>query len=327
MFLFTYSRLLWLFVVFLASVLYGHGGFCIMFCMDKNFEPSIKLNLARNCLRYAVRLYHIKEMYVPYYICPVVFKVLREEGCRIRIYHIDEKFFPVQDFGKEDFVLYPNYFGICLKNAKKLSFLYKNLIVDNAQAFYAPHTGLASFNSARKFFDVSDGAYLFGCKKFYQEFEKDNSEKRYSALFSGSSSDFFERFCTNEKILDKEPVKEMSYLTERILSSVDYEREAKKRRENFDYLHSCLKYHNELCFELEEDDVPMVYPFKVSDERVGKRLVSEGFELIRYWEGVYGECYERELAHYLLPLPVSAKYEFNYMRKLIDIIKDEIKLL
>ena len=298
-----------------------------MFCMKKNFESSIKLNLARSCLRYVIRAYDIREMYVPYYICPVIFKALREEGCRIRIYHIDEKFFPAQDFGKEDFVLYPNYFGICSMNVKKLSSLYKNLIVDNAQAFYAPHVGLASFVSARKFFDVTDGAYLFGCKKLLRGVEKDDSEKRYPALFSGGSSDFFERFCANEELLDKEPVKEMSYLTERILSSVDYEREAKRRRENFDYLHSCLKYNNELDVELEDDDIPMVYPFKDSDERAGKRLVSEGVELIRYWEGVYGECYERELAHYLLPLPVSAKYEIDYMRKLVDIIKDEMKLL
>ena len=171
--------------------------------MNKNFESSIKLNLARNCLRYAIRAYEIKEMYIPYYICPVIYKVLREEGCRIKIYHIDEKFFPICNFGEKDFILYPNYFGVCFRNVKKLSSLYKNLIVDNAQAFYSPHMGMVSFTSARKFFDVSDGAYLFGSKKISQKFTKDDSMTRYSALFSENGSYSFERFCTNEELLNK----------------------------------------------------------------------------------------------------------------------------
>ena len=288
--------------------------------MNKNFESSIKLNLARNCLRYAIRAYEIKEMYIPYYICPVIYKVLREEGCRIKIYHIDEKFFPICNFGEKDFILYPNYFGVCFRNVKKLSSLYKNLIVDNAQAFYSPHMGMVSFTSARKFFDVSDGAYLFGCKKISQTFTKDDSMMRYSALFSENESYSFERFCTNEELLNKEPIKEMSDLTEKILSSVDYILEGKKRKENFNYLHSYLRYKNELHFELEDEEVPMVYPFKISNENIGKRLIDEGVELIRYWKGIHRGCNEYGFARYLLALPINSKYDINYMKELVDII-------
>ena len=117
--------------------------------MTKNL---IKLNTARNCLRYIIRAYGIEEIYVPYYICPTIKSAIRKEKAKINFYHVDKKFMPVNDFGKDYFILYPNYFGICSKNVQILSKKYKNLIVDNAHSFYSDSLGLASFNSLRKFF-------------------------------------------------------------------------------------------------------------------------------------------------------------------------------
>lgn len=36
------------------------------------------------------------------------------------------------------YIVYNNYFGICGKNVEVLLKQYRNLIVDNAQAFYFP---------------------------------------------------------------------------------------------------------------------------------------------------------------------------------------------
>ena len=80
----------------------------------------LKLNLARNCLRYVIKAYNIKEINVPYYICPTVLKAIRKENCRIKFYHIDQNFYPQKEFNKDDFILYPNYFGICTNNVKIL---------------------------------------------------------------------------------------------------------------------------------------------------------------------------------------------------------------
>ena len=62
--------------------------------------------------------------------------------------------------------------GIGLLTIQLLNKKYPNLIVDNAQAFYMPHLGLASFYSPRKFFGVADGGYLFCGKKLDEEFSK-----------------------------------------------------------------------------------------------------------------------------------------------------------
>ena len=76
----------------------------------------IKLNSARNCLRYIVRAFKIKEIYIPYYICPAIRLSLSKENCKIHYYHIDDKFFPDCEFKENAYILYPNYFGVCNEN-------------------------------------------------------------------------------------------------------------------------------------------------------------------------------------------------------------------
>lgn len=120
-----------------------------------------KFDYARNALRYIIREYKIKEIYIPYYLCDVIRHSVIAENCKPIFYHISDNFMPAQEFPLNSFILYPNYFGICDKNVEKLVNIYPNLIVDNAHAFYAKPCGFASFNSERKFRPVKDGAYLF----------------------------------------------------------------------------------------------------------------------------------------------------------------------
>ena len=121
----------------------------------------IKLNLARNSIRYIIRVYGIKEMYVPYYVCPVIRRALIKEKCKPIFFHIDDNFMPVCEFNENAFILYPNYFGVCDKNVGLLAQKYKHLIVDNAHSFYSEPIGFACFNSARKFLNVYNGSYLW----------------------------------------------------------------------------------------------------------------------------------------------------------------------
>ena len=120
-----------------------------------------KFDLARNSLRYLIKRFNIKEIYLPYYLCDVVRHAVFEEHCRSVFYHIDDNFYPAQTFPAESFVLYPNYFGICDNNVNELEKKYPNLIVDNAHAFYLPPQGFACFNSERKFRNVVEGSYLW----------------------------------------------------------------------------------------------------------------------------------------------------------------------
>ena len=75
----------------------------------KDKSCKLALNSARNCLRYIVKAYKIKEIYVPFYTCPVVWQVLKKENCKINFYHIDENLYPLMTFPKEAFIIYTNY--------------------------------------------------------------------------------------------------------------------------------------------------------------------------------------------------------------------------
>ena len=121
----------------------------------------LKFDYARNALRYLVKKYEITELYIPYYLCDVIRHTLFEENCNPLFYHIDDNFMPAEDFLKDSFILYPNYFGICSNNVDILIKTYPKLIVDNAHAFYSKPKGLASFNSSRKFLTENKGAFLW----------------------------------------------------------------------------------------------------------------------------------------------------------------------
>ena len=110
-----------------------------------------KFNLGREALRQLIQLYKIKKMYIPYYLCDVVRHTLVEESCKPVFYHIDNNFFPDCEFNKNDYVLYPNYWGICEENVKRLVNIYSKLIVDNAHAYYDKQQGFACFNAGHKF--------------------------------------------------------------------------------------------------------------------------------------------------------------------------------
>ncbi len=118
-------------------------------------------DLARNALRYLIRKYKIKEIYIPYYLCNVIRHTVIEEKCKPLFYHIDDKFMPVDEFPLESYILYPNYFGICSKNVDFMVKKYPRLIVDNAHAFYAKPSGFACFNSSGKFLTENKGAFLW----------------------------------------------------------------------------------------------------------------------------------------------------------------------
>lgn len=121
----------------------------------------MKFNYAREVVQFLIREYGIKELHVPYYLCDVVRHAIFAAGAKPVFYHIDDNFFPKKVFSQDSFILYPNYFGICDNNVDKLAFQYKNLIVDNAHAYYANPKGFASIYSMRKFLPVESGAELF----------------------------------------------------------------------------------------------------------------------------------------------------------------------
>lgn len=273
----------------------------------------IKLNLARNCLKYICKAYGINKILLPYYTCPVVWNSLREENCEVKFYHIDKDFLPTEKFKKNDFILYTNYFGINSKNCKKLAKKYPNIIIDNSQGFFSEPLGLASFNSLRKFFNVQNGAYLFTSKQLEQVFEVDKIE-----LQPVSMQEDYEKFLKNELFLDaQKQIKTISPKVEKMMNDIDFETESIKRVRIFKQYEKVLKNFNNIQLDLNIGDVPYCYPFSPNSEIIKRKLWSKNLVLLQLWKNFPKSFVESEFLNDTIALPLD---NAEYAEKIIEII-------
>ncbi len=272
---------------------------------------GIELNSGRSCLRYIVRVFNIKEIYIPFYTCPVVWQTLKQENCKIYFYHINSDFLPDKDLPENAYIIYTNYFGICSENVKKLADKYKKLIVDNAQALFMPKLGLASFYSIRKFLPVKDGAILISDEKLNCNFNRDNTIIKNNNCIENKDS------------LNSKEILLMSKTTKRLVKSIDLDEVKQKRLSNFDILHTSLKQKNELKIIQDTDNIPMYYPFLCFDEKTEKALRKNNIEIEKLWNPYPMKTQEGIFQKHLILLPVSQKYNFDDMQRIINIINGQ----
>lgn len=289
-----------------------------------NIGNAIALNSARNCLRYIIRAYGIKEIFLPYYTCPVVWQTVKKEDCRVNFYHIDENFMPEKEFEKNDYVLYTNYFGVCGKNVKQLAEKYENIIIDNSQAFYMPKYGTASFNSIRKFFGVPDGALLYCDKTTDEKFEKSTSYQKCNHLLKrlDVSMNFgYQDFCFNEDCLLDEDIKTISNLTKSIFNTINIEKAKEKRLENYQTLSYELDKSNKLQIKPDKDDIPMYYPYMSENYVFYRNLFAKNsIEIPLYWNNLPEDFPESNLRNKILLLPIDQRYNKKDMEKILEIL-------
>lgn len=235
-------------------------------------------NTARNALRLFLRQAEIKELYLPYELCPVIFKACRQENVKIDFYHIDKNFLPILK-STNKFVLYPNYLGICDKQVAYLEKEFPNFIYDAVQSFFSEPKGIATLYSLRKFFPVTDGAIL----KTKMNISTDYSTEINVRPFSVSSLNFdYEKFLINERRFDNSnEIKKISILSQNIFSQIDLLAEQKLRYENFKKLHEIFASSNLIKI----DDIPsspLVYPLKTNDKVIIKTLAESNIFLLKY---------------------------------------------
>lgn len=294
-------------------------------------KDALRLNTARNCFEYVLRERGYAKVYIPYYTCEVMLEPIRKIGLDYEFYHINEQLEPqsLPRLGENEAFLYTNYFGLKQGYVRRLaSELGSRLIVDNAQAFYAePLEGIDTFYSARKFFGLSDGAYLYTDKPLHQDFEQDCSFDRMSHLLKrmdlGAEAGY-QDFKENDDALIGQDIKTMSKLTEVLLTGIDYESVKKKRIENYNTLSKVLGTTNQFHFNLGADDVPMVYPYLTDEATLKKRLITEKIFVATYWPNVFERCNSEELDYLLADrtvfLPIDQRYGVKEMQRIIEII-------
>lgn len=297
-------------------------------------ETAIPLYNSRSALQYLLRAKKYRKIYLPHYICGCVLQPIIAEKVEYEWYYIDDNFFPIFDkkIANDECFLYVNYFGLNDKNVHILSKEISNLIIDNTQAFYSlPESGVDTIYSARKFFGVPDGGYLYTDIKLNEPVEKSISYHSMGPLlkrieFSANSA--YEEHCNNERLMDNQGIKSMSNLTHRILRSIDYDAVRNKRRDNFNYIHELLKETNMYCMPELGNQVPMLYPYLCEkNDGLREKLISEKIYTSTFWIDVLNHLssshtHEENYINNMLILPIDQRYNHADMDLIYNVIKN-----
>ena len=301
---------------------------------EEYHKDAIRLNTGRNCLEYILRARKYDKVYIPYYTCDVILEPFKKLNIPYEFYHVDihleirDRFTLKENEG----LLYTNYYGLKQRyveqQAEKIG---SRLIVDNTQAFYAMRVeGIDTFYTCRKFFGVADGAYLYTDALLGDDYEQDESYDRMAHLLKRielSAEAGFADFRKADDGLDNQPIRRMSKLTHRIMQSIDYKDAAKKRRENYLFLQEALGKENNIELPLDEDAVPMVYPFLAPIKGIREKLIENKIFVARYWPKVLEWTTEKDieylLAYQMQPLPIDQRYGSMDLKRIIEIVKHD----
>jgi hypothetical protein len=134
----------------------------------------------------------------------------------------------------------------------------------------------------------------------------------------------FEKFQNHEVALNYEGLKSMSKLTSDLLQSINYEKVAKRRNNNYRVLHEKLGVSNMLKLDFDLKLIPMVYPYISNNEGLKTKLINNEVFVATYWPNVLKECsidsLEYNFAKNIIPLTIDQRYGESEMEHIAQLI-------
>jgi hypothetical protein len=309
------------------------GGY---FSLELNEKPvyhnhAIKLNSGRNSFEYIIIANKYNKIYIPYFTCHVLLQPLLRNNIQYEFYSINENLEPIFDFENiktDEAFLYTNYFGLKDDFVTKITALYSNLIIDNAQSFFSfPQNNADTFYSPRKFFGIPDGGYVYCKKKIENNFIEDSkSISRFSHLITRlvyGAENGYNEFKENEFTLDNQPPMIMSALTSNLIKNIDFENVAKIRVSNYEYLDFFLASDNLINLK-RINQIPLVYPFRTKNKKLRSILLKNRIYTATYWPNIIEwtdpESLENDLLKEIIYLPIDQRYTKLEMEFIVKII-------
>ncbi len=294
---------------------------------------AVFLNSGRNALEYILlSLEYIKKVYIPYYTCDVVLEPFIKHQIHYAFYTVNERL-EIRDtiqLKENEYIIVNNYFGIKDAYVRKMAKQYgKQIIIDNAQAMYAPHIdGTLVFYSPRKYVGIPDGGVAYTLNHPGIEIPQDYSNDRVSHLMKRidiDSQSGYADFKANSKKLSMQPVRQMSMLTKRLFTSIDFEEIKERRLRNFAIIREALDATNELLIPQSYDfECPMVYPYMTLKKGLRDHLIKNNIFVATYWPNVKewatDDNSQARLAEQIIPIPCDQRYNEADMNFIIDSI-------
>ena len=291
-------------------------------------EGALALNCGRNALAYLIKARGIRKIALPDFLCASVPDVCERCGVQIRRYTVGLDFLPEQvELQDGEWLYLVNYYGQAQNQVQALAKRYGRVIVDQAQAYFAPPIeGVDTIYTCRKFFGVSDGAFLYTDLQ-KEALPRDESFSRVAYLlgrFERSGAEFYKASAENNASFQTAPILGMSRLTENLLRAIDYDEARQRREENFAALHNAFGKDNELNIHTVAG--PFMYPLMVKNaEMIRAACQKEKIYIPLLWPNVVSETQPGsaawKLAHDVLPLPCDQRYTREDMKRVIETLK------
>lgn len=298
-------------------------------------EDAIALNSGRSALAYLIMTKKIRKIALPYFMCSSVINLCSQYGVEIRYYHINEQFLPVEEnlsgFQRDEWLYLTNFYGqLSDEDIRYFCMVYKTVIVDYAQAYFQmPLPSVDSLYTCRKFFGVTDGAFLYTDVRLNNDLPQDESFGRMAFLlgrFERTASEFYQEYVENNRIFSDMPVMKMSKLTENFLRAINYSQVKQIRTENYMYLQDRLRKINLLQVKFIEG--AFAYPLLLRNgSKIKKKLMEKKIYIPTFWPNVIKDMAETTYEHYLaenvLPLPCDHRYNIEDMEYMYQLIIEQ----
>jgi hypothetical protein len=269
---------------------------------------------------------------VPFYLCDAALEPLRLLRIPFDFYALTDSLAPdVQTWPAGAAVLCVNYFGLHNRMADAFAdALGERAVIDDTQSFFSRgHRRSWSFNSARKFFGVPDGAYIYGPDTSAITPLRANDAapaEHLTTRITGPQDLAYQQYLEAEGRVSSD-VLAPSPVAARLLGGIAYEEAVAARRSNYVQLHERLSSANGLGIDLAlaGDAVPFCYPFLPARASLHRFLWQREIYVPRLWPEVesrdaVGFAWERDLASRLLPLPVDQRYGPDQMARVADVV-------
>jgi hypothetical protein len=300
-----------------------YGGF-----INKSFLKKKKNNLpkffsknGRSSFDIIIKFIKPKKIYLPYYACKDLLKVLKLNKINYQHYSIDKSFKPKKKviLKRNEYVLLINYFGI--ENIKTCK---KNYIYDLSLSFFNNTNKLdLFFNSARKFIYTSYGSFLslkeFNNKIYSEEFNNKNILPKNYKQFKYNEK--------KQKIITK--LFANKYLDKNLIYQ-NFKKIINIRKKNYSFFYNRLKNMNMLKLKKNAHG-PLYFPLLLNN---GEQIRKELNKIKIYTPILWGSLkkmqqfsFEYHLAKNCIFLPIDQRYnikDMNYIyTNLVRILKNE----
>ena len=296
---------------------------------------AIALTTGRACISWILKKERPSIIYLPFYTCNALFEPIEKQGIKVIFYAINEHLDPITlpKLKNDEFFIYINYFGIKNNTCKKLIQKYnKQVIIDNTHNFFhCGYENIYSFTSARKYFGVPDGAYLYGSNidnidniKRNKNISINHNVKRLEKEY-----DLAYKYYVAAEAKFTSKIQRISLISEKILDSIDYKMVKIKRIRNYKFLHKHLSTSNCLNVNINNIETSFCYPFLPKDLIPKAFFHAKKIFIPTLWPDIEKRKYEhfqfeKDFAQRLLPLPIDHRYNLNDMQRIVTVVKGAI---